>query len=696
MRWSGKLGAGVAFFASFVLGAMGAEESGGPNVPGYERFYRAVGSPEDGKVAAGLLLMAELRCTACHEAPKEWQGRLAAAPGPDLRGVGSRRTQDGLWECVYEPAGEHPGALMPALFAEGAEFDAATNVVYYLQSLKEELAPAPAGDVARGRELFHQVGCVACHDGSESGQKAADAADVVQQSHVEAGKITSGSMIKRAMVDFLLDPLRTRPDGRMPSSRLSLPEAADVAAYLGEVHPSRADEVMAKDATRAVPAGAVSEGEKVYAQRGCANCHGGGPKLEAAPLAKLAAGRGCLAQEPAVPAAQYHLEEGQRTALAAALAEVQAGAPKAFTPAQEVDWQMTRLNCYACHVRNGKGGPDASRLPDFTVNDSGIESLGELGHLPPNLSHVGRKLTEGWFAKILWGEGGSVRLYMNTRMPNFGRANTEALIPLFQAADKLERPVEIDTSGLLSHQRAEPGRLLMGTTGVSCVSCHGLKDKPSLGPPVIRLTHTVERLRPEYFKELLLDPQATQPGTVMPPLFIGRKNADKEIESIWTYLREIDGQPLPEGLLAQGDFELKPSEAGRTIVFRSFIETGGTHAIGVGFPTGLNACFDARHCRWTLLWKGRFLDAMENWQDRMMKPIRALGTDLHEPPPETAPREFRGYRLEKDGTPVMLYTEAGEEIDDKLEPDPSGQGFIRTIQRHSGGQTTSSQETWKW
>ena len=44
---------------------------------------------------------------------------------------------------------------------------------------------------------------------------------------------------------------------------------------------------------------------------------------------------------------------------------------------------------------------------------------------------------------------------------------------------------------------------------------------------------------------VLLNPQATQPGTMMPPMFIGRKTADKDIESIWTYLKEIEGQPLP-------------------------------------------------------------------------------------------------------------------------------------------------------
>jgi mono/diheme cytochrome c family protein len=692
MRWWASLVCALA-----LSGRTGSaiEPPAGPNIPGYERFYRGAETPEADPVAGGLLLIAELRCTACHEAPEPWKTRLSIPAGPDLTGEGSRRSFVDLCQIVEDsPQSWKPGMRMPAMFAPEADKDAKLSVGYYLASLQEKLPSAPAGDIARGHELYDHVGCAVCH--GPYTHPASLPPDQPQEEPKYPYVAIMPDMPQRALVAFLLDPLHVQPDGRMPSSHLNLQEAADLAAYLLEKDQAQIEE-RTKDAARPLPAEAIAEGKKIFAQRGCANCHATGEelhRLSAPPLEKLRSGHGCLAAEPAPPAANFGSVDVPK--IEAALAAIQAGPPAAFTPAQEVDWQFMRLNCYACHVRGNKGGPDAARLPYFTVNDSGIESLGEIGHLPPNLSHVGRKLTEGWLAKVLWGEGGAVRPYMNVRMPAFGRANTEALIPLLEAADKLETPVQIDTSGLLSHQRAEPGRVLMGTTGLSCVSCHGLKDKPSLGPPVLRLTHTVERLRPEYFKELLLDPQATQPGTVMPPLFAGRKKASNEIESIWTYLRELDGQPLPDGLLAQGDFELKPAEAGRPIVFRSFIETGGTHAIGVGFPSGLNACFDAKHCRWTLLWKGRFLDAMENWQDRMMKPIKALGTDLHEPPPETAPREFRGYRLEKDGTPVMLYTEAGEQIEDKLEPDPSGQSFVRTIQHHAGPQVTTSRENWKW
>jgi hypothetical protein len=217
-----------------------------------------------------------------------------------------------------------------------------------------------------------------------------------------------------------------------------------------------------------------------------------------------------------------------------------------------------------------------------------------------------------------------------------------------------------------------------------------LKDRKSLGPPVIRLTHTVERIQPEYFKELLLNPQATQLGTVMPPMFVGRKKADLEIESIWTYLREVEGQPLPEGLMSSEDFELKPGKEKRVIIFRSFIEGAGSHAIGVGFPSGVNAAFDAKQSRWAVIWKGRFLDAMSNWQDRAMPPIKPLGTNVKEMPAATGERVFGGYKIGKDGVPTFLYRQDGQQVEDTLRPVKNG--FERIVKIN--GKETKEVVSW--
>lgn len=636
--------------------------------------------PEDldeSLVNGGLLLLAELNCTACHAVPESWQERLKSKPGPDLSAVGSRLDADTLWLMIRSPQSRKKGTQMPGLFAgEEGDDEKVEALVEYLSAMKWDAPQVPAGNADRGKELYHKVGCVACHEPALDVRppKVPAGVDVEKPGNASVPISLADAYDFTALSYFLKHPLSMRPAGRMPDMRLSDQEASDIAAYL---HVGRvAEKAMARAALKIPPQG-IGKGREVFEKMNCVACHQRDAKPMAKPMTSLKAGLGCMADKQPSGTPRFDLSELEKRALKLALAVVQKeNAPK-LTAQQQVDWQMTRLNCFACHDRDGKGGPEDPRAQYFGVNDSTAESLGQLAHLPPNLDKVGRKLTRGWFEKVLWGQGGSVRPYMDTRMPNFGREQTETLIGWFNEADKLEKPITIDVSGLGKHHRAEAGRQLLGAKGLACVSCHGLKDRKSLGPPVIRLTNTVERLQPEYFKELLLNPQVTQPGTVMPPMFVGRKKADLEIESLWTYLREIDGQPLPEGLMSSEDFELKPDKVKSVIVFRSFIEGAGSHAIGVGFPGGLNAAFDAKTSRWAIIWKGRFLDAMSNWQDRAMPPIKPLGTNVKEMPAATGERVFGGYKLDKDGVPTFMYRENGKQVEDTLRPAKGG--FERVV-----------------
>lgn len=651
--------------------------------------------PDESLVNGGLLLLAELNCTTCHVVPKSWEERLKPKPGPDLSAVGSRLDPDTLWLMIRSPQNRKKGTQMPGLFA-GAEGDdeKVEALVEYLSSLKQPMPKVPAGDVERGKDLYHKVGCVACHEPAKDVRppKVAADAEVEKPGNASVPIALADAYDFTALSHFLHNPLSVRPSGRMPDMRLSAQQASDIAAYL---HVGRVAEKATARAALKIPKQGIEKGRKLFAQMNCIACHKldsdvAAKAIATKPLKDLAQDQGCLAEKQPSGTPRFDLNALEKRAIKLALALVQKEDAPKLTAQEKVDWQLTRLNCYACHDRDGKGSPEDPRAQYFGVNDPGAESLGQLAHLPPTLDKAGRKLTRGWFEKILWGKDGSVRPYMDTHMPSFGRDQTEMLITWLNEADALEKPFKIDVSGLAKHHRAEAGRQLLGAKGLACVSCHGMKDRKSLGPPVIRLTHTVERLQPEYFKELLLNPQVTQPGTVMPPMFMGRKKADQEIESIWTYLREIEGQPLPEGLMSSADFELKPDQQKRVIIFRSFIEGVGTHAIGVGFPGGLNAAFDAKTSRWAILWKGRFLDAMSNYQDRSMPPIKPLGTALKPMPEATGQRIFGGYTLGKDGIPSFRYTENGQQVEDTLRPVKGG--FEHIIS--SNGKETKEVLSW--
>lgn len=681
-----------------------------PLVSGFDRFN----APEDDDAHladGGLLLISELNCVSCHAAPETWKERLPGRAKQSLAGAGSSLSADDLWLFVRSPQHRKKGTTMPGQFSGDDRDDVALEaMVQYLSSLKSELKKYPEGDVENGRKLYHTVGCVACHVPAkvEDYRPAEAPANVtIEQPSLPSVPVLFADRYDRnALVAFLLDPLGTRRDGRMPSTKLTEQEAADIAAYL---QINREPMQVPERAVLKVKSPTVEDGRKAFVKMNCVACHETGdanlptaPEVAAAkPLANCRVDQGCLAGSKRSGVPDYGLSEFQKRALKLALAKLKGkAAPPVASAHDKVDAVLTRMNCYACHEWQNKGGLEEARGQYFTVLDPTAHSLGELGRLPPKLDIVGRKLTRAWFEKLLWGEGGGVRSYMTARMPRFGEANAAPIIPLLQEACVREKPIKMDTSGLLKHQRGESGRQLIGVGqgGLGCVSCHGLKDRKGLGVAVINLTHTVDRLQPEYFKELLLNPQLTQQGTLMPPLFLGRKKADQEIEMLWTYLKEIDQSRLPEGLLQTGDYELKPEKEKKPIVFRTFLVGAGMQAVALGTPQGLHAAFDSLEVRWALTWKGKFIDAQTTWEERAMTPAKPLGENVQSLPvrmplaklgsasdawPETygvgAGYSFKGYRMAKDGVPTFLYEVQGLKVEDEMRPAAEGKVWKHTV-----------------
>lgn len=675
-----RLSAGLFTFLQFATIVAAS-----PVVAAFERFHSGKPNPS---VEGGLLLLNELNCVACHAAPTAWAERLPGRDRISLAGVGSRLSASALLEFVRAPHQFKPGTTMPQ--TKEASEGGNEALAAYLTSLRGPPAKSyPAGNKERGQRLYGSLGCAACH-APTGGPSTYASVPLGLGAHYD----------RQALATFLQNPLATRPAGRMPAIEMSPREAADLAEFIGARDlpaPPAAEEALR------------TRGRGEFASRNCAACHdtGEGPSARAAkPLEQLRPDAGCLRAEPPASAPHYQLNAQQTQALVAALSAMRS-APQPEAPALRVAHRFEQLNCYACHEWRGRGGPETERAKSFTATDSAAESLGELGRLPPSLDTVGRKLTNLWLEKLLWGTGGGVRPYLSVRMPRFGRDAAADLPALLAEACRPENPLKIDTSGGQGHQRAPTGRALMSTAtgGLGCVNCHGLKNQEPHGIRAINLTQTAVRVRPEYFKALLLDPQHIQPGTIMPPLFTGRAAAEKEVESIWTYLKELDQSPmLPEGLAIAGAFELKPSVEGRPIIFRTFLEGAGTQAVTVGTPSGANAAFDAFEVRWALIWHGRFVDAQQNWEERAMKPVRPLGDKIVtlstlmpfarlESPGEPWPTSFgsragysfKGYRIGDDGVPTFRYTCGGLEVEDTLWPTAEGNAFRHRAVVHGDG-----------
>jgi mono/diheme cytochrome c family protein len=196
-----------------------------PAVPGYTVLKDQAKAD---LATQGEILLGELNCLQCHAAPDQKQVLTKGAP--DLADIGSRITPQFLFSYLLAPHTVRPGTTMPDIFHASeahAKAGAAEMLTHFLISLggpmKNEPGSGNALQLAQGKSLYHSVGCVACH-APEKGEKTT------------VPSVPIDNLAKKTTVDkltaFLLDPLKTRPHSRMPSSNLNGDEARAIAVYL--------------------------------------------------------------------------------------------------------------------------------------------------------------------------------------------------------------------------------------------------------------------------------------------------------------------------------------------------------------------------------------------------------------------------------------------------------------------------------
>ncbi|MGE3780536.1 MAG: cytochrome c family protein, partial [Pirellulaceae bacterium] len=684
-------------------GAESEPDAAPPFVISYERFVRPGDLPAS---TGGSLLWSELACGACH---------LSSTPGsepksgPRLDNAGLRLQQDWLQRYLTDPSAVQSGTTMPDVLTgltAPARADTVRALVAFLTTQRAPFEepkasganPVPhefwnQGRVERGRELYHQVGCVACHEPDSEyvgGSREASALDrLIEQLEPEelaelglsatlrtVPSIPHGELAAKyspeSLTHFLLAPAEVR-GGRMPNLKLSAMEAADLAAYLlRNGSPQRA-------ASSPDVSAFVERGRKLFGELHCQRCHSAGfpspPANDLPARDQLRAGAGCLGP-PRAGVPRYALDTSQREALAATLqAAPDRLRPPATATSDPAQFSLLQHNCFACHARAGLGGVGHARQRYFET--VGQADLGDEGRLPPPLDGVGRKLRPAWIQKVLTGTG-DIRPYLRVRMPRFAESAMRGLPQLFGRADepdeRTEQQVFGDRAGL-----AEAGRTLLDA---GCVQCHPTRGESLPSVLGVDLAGVTSRVHPAWFQRFLLDPGQWKPRTRMPTFFPQGQSSnrdvldghvERQIAALWTYLREIDSQPLPDKVLQarSRDFELIPTN--RPIILRTFMNEAGTHAIAVGFPAGVHLAWDAERAGPAIAWRGRFLDAHGTWFDRFAPPAMPLGESIATFPPrpavalfsngETAwptaqppstpaitdPALFLGYRLDRAG-----------------------------------------------
>jgi mono/diheme cytochrome c family protein len=177
----------------------------------------------------GRVLLSQLQCSACHAPSTEQSAWIRGASALDLREIGKRVNPDWLQRFIAAPAEVAPQTSMPDML-HGIPADERANVADALThflisqsvSAYRPLQPDRAA-VQRGEDLYHRIGCVACHGAMKE-------ADSLKRSSNLQGM--SAKWSHEGLRRYLINPLALRPLGRMPAMNLSDSEASDLAHYL--------------------------------------------------------------------------------------------------------------------------------------------------------------------------------------------------------------------------------------------------------------------------------------------------------------------------------------------------------------------------------------------------------------------------------------------------------------------------------
>ena len=487
------------------------------------------------------------------------------------------------------------------------------------------------------------------------------------------------------------------------------------------------------DAAFEVDPAKAAEGRKLFEEIGCVSCH----RLErdVAPqrivskrlwqLDPDAAG-GCLSASPRDGVPAFSFGDERRETLRAALGKFRAGGGAAANADERVRRGVAVFGCVACHTRDRVGGPSDARRAYFGSTQG--EEMGIEGSIPPPLEGVGAKLQRPWLEGVLTRRG-AVRPYMMTRMPQFGAEAIGWMAAAFEEADSGAsahladaHSADAQPAETVNPELARHGRTLVGTKGMSCVSCHRFGKYDSLGIPATDLLTTTERLRRGWFTKYLLDPQSLRPGTRMPQFWPDGQSVRPEIldgdvsdqiDAIWSYLDRRHKARPPHGVQTIGQELIAFDEA---IIYRHWIRGVGPRAIAVAYPERVNLAFDAAAMRLGLIWQGAFLDAQPQRSGRGTSTIAPLGEAViafPEGPPFAVLRDLtadwpeeigrsagyrmRGYRLDAVRRPTFLYEYRPRGSDGVLRVEDSfvdrvgerSAEFVRTLRFRGTGDVAS-------
>jgi mono/diheme cytochrome c family protein len=478
---------------------------------------------------------------------------------PNLADASARLNRRWLFEWLLHPHKLRNGATMPGVLEATDKNKAAQQAADLVAFLVPQAAIARATtrsqkQIDRGEVLYEDLGCITCHKLT------------LPESNDEFARLSLAYVGEKyregALAAFLRRPHATYRFSRMPDFRLNPDEASALAAFV------RANGKGQLTDTH-VPKGDGRRGASLFKSLGCNHCHsnradGSREAPNQVALAAEAAARGCLGKTTdGRQAPRFEFNAAERGALAAFLRKGRESLSKT-SPVEESARLVARLNCAACHRRDGQRTDRG-----LIIIEEGSRGLPP--EVLPNLSWAGEKLWPEWTRALLAGElKEPARPWLKARMPRFP-AYAAALSRGLAAEHGLDWRTARETH-FKPKQAALGERLSLRNGGLDCRQCHGIGDlapdgdRHTKNAPGINFALIKDRMRHDFYSRFVLDPPRFDIGVRMPKFsedgrttkvsgILGGDVRD-QFEALWHYIQAVGEEP--KGASPQSRGGLKP------------------------------------------------------------------------------------------------------------------------------------------
>lgn len=451
-----------------------------------------------------------------------------------------------------------------------------------------------------------------------------------------------------------------------PGGELVTVPATALAARTQALVPTRGEVVAPEPA-------AIARGRAAWGVARCGACHGTLDGVPPSPPARA------FEQLGNGPCAQVGPKAAEPLRLA------RQSVTRARSSNDDVLFAMLRDGCTSCHVRDGVGGMSATARSHLVET----EDLGDEGRVPPDLTRVGHRLQPAWIEGVLTGKH-RVRPYMQARMPKLSADRAAWYAAAFERADAVAGDAAVPAFGA---DAVPTGQQLAGNTGLACITCHTFGDSKSLGVQGMDLSIQHERVKPQWFREWLEQPNKHRPGTRMPAFWpIADERRNREIDALWQWSSLGRAAPLPAGARPK-DGSLILQTGDRPVLHGAFLQGLSARCIAVATRERTHWAYDLAHARLAWLWRGAFLDAGGTWNGRAGEVLQPKGEDhvvLPEGPSfataEGKAATVAGWRIDPDGHPIFQLRIGDIVIDDAPRPrwQAGGSELVRRVTVRGG------------